>query len=121
MPSLTRQMADFVLSLRFEDIPDDAVKEAKRFLLDSVGCALAAVDNPDMAAHDGQVQGREPTFISGVELCAALDQRACDFSASAQRSQVQGCGTVLDRFVDLAGVRRQPLGHREVARQRRVV
>ena len=27
-----------------------AVKEAKRFLLDSVGCALAAVNNEDMAA-----------------------------------------------------------------------
>jgi len=50
MSSITRTMADFVLALRYEDIPDVAIKEAKRFLLDSVGCALAAVDNPDMAA-----------------------------------------------------------------------
>lgn len=50
MPSLTRQMADFVLKLRYEDIPPPAIREAKRFLLDSVGCALAAVENPDMAA-----------------------------------------------------------------------
>ena len=48
--SITRQMADFTLGLRFEDIPESAVKEAKRFLLDSVGCALAAVKNEDMAA-----------------------------------------------------------------------
>jgi len=50
MSSITRRMADFTLGLRFEDIPAPAVKEAKRFLLDSVGCALAAVRNEDMAA-----------------------------------------------------------------------
>ena len=48
--SITRRMADFVLDLRYEDIPAADLKEAKRFLLDSVGCALAAVRNPDMAA-----------------------------------------------------------------------
>ncbi len=50
MSSITGKMADFVLSLDFEMIPDSAIKEAKRFLLDSVGCALAAVNNSDMAA-----------------------------------------------------------------------
>ncbi len=48
--SITGRMADFVLGLRFEDIPAAELKEAKRFLLDSVGCALAAVRNEDMAA-----------------------------------------------------------------------
>ncbi len=50
MSSITRKMADFAINLRFEDIPAVSVKEAKRFLLDSVGCALAAVPNEDMAA-----------------------------------------------------------------------
>ena len=48
--SITGKMADFALGLRFEDIPATELKEAKRFLLDSVGCALAAVRNDDMAA-----------------------------------------------------------------------
>jgi len=43
-------MADFAINLNYEDIPAPELKEAKRFLLDSVGCALAAVDNEDMAA-----------------------------------------------------------------------
>jgi len=43
-------MADFAIGLRYEDIPAVSLKEAKRFLLDSVGCALAAVGNSDMAA-----------------------------------------------------------------------
>ncbi len=48
--SITRRMAEFTLGLRYDDIPVAAIKEAKRFLLDSVGCALAAVRNEDMAA-----------------------------------------------------------------------
>lgn len=50
MSSITGRMADFVLNLNYESIPAPAIKEAKRFLLDSVGCALAAVNNADMAA-----------------------------------------------------------------------
>jgi 2-methylcitrate dehydratase len=50
--SITRQMAKFALSLQYEDIPPSALKEARRFMLDSVGCALAALGNEDMlAAH----------------------------------------------------------------------
>jgi len=52
MSSITHTMARFALGLRYEDIPADAVREAKRFLLDSAGCALAAVSLEDMqAAH----------------------------------------------------------------------
>jgi len=50
MPSLSEKMARFALDLQFEDIPPEAVYEAKRFLLDSMGCALGAVKNEDMAA-----------------------------------------------------------------------
>ncbi|MBL7161938.1 MAG: MmgE/PrpD family protein [Anaerolineales bacterium] len=50
MNSFSRQMAQFALNLQFEDIPAEAVHEAKRFLLDSIGCALAAVKNEDMQA-----------------------------------------------------------------------
>lgn len=50
MSSLSRKMAEFALNLKYEDIPPEAVREAKRFLLDSMGCALAAVKNEDMQA-----------------------------------------------------------------------
>ena len=50
--SITQQMARFALSLQYQDIPSEVLKEARRFLLDSVGCALAASRNTDMlAAH----------------------------------------------------------------------
>lgn len=48
--SVSRKMAEFAAQLEFEAIPPAAVHEAKRFLLDSVGCALAAVGSPDTLA-----------------------------------------------------------------------
>lgn len=48
MASISRIMAKFALSLDYSDIPPEAIKEAKRFLLDSIGCALAACGNEDM-------------------------------------------------------------------------
>ncbi|MFQ5943091.1 MAG: MmgE/PrpD family protein [Anaerolineales bacterium] len=50
MTSISYQMAEFAHGLRYEDIPSDATHEAKRFVLDSVGCALAALRNEDMQA-----------------------------------------------------------------------
>lgn len=48
MESISHKMAEFASQLQYKNIPSEAVKEAKRFLLDSVGCALAAVHNEDM-------------------------------------------------------------------------
>jgi 2-methylcitrate dehydratase len=50
MTSISRKMAEFTDGLRYDDIPHDAIYEAKRFLLDSIGCALAATQNEDMQA-----------------------------------------------------------------------
>ncbi len=50
--SITAQMADFSRSLHYEDIPRAAKHQARRFTLDSIGCAFAALYNDDMqAAH----------------------------------------------------------------------
>jgi 2-methylcitrate dehydratase len=49
-------MARFALSLRYESLPEPVVKIAKRFLLDSVGCALAAVKLSDTQAAHRYVQ-----------------------------------------------------------------
>jgi len=50
MQSISRRMAQFARTLIYEAISEPARKEAKRFLLDSIGCALAALDLPDMKA-----------------------------------------------------------------------
>ncbi len=50
MDSISREMAKFARNLTYQVIPENARHEAKRFLLDSVGCALAATRNADMQA-----------------------------------------------------------------------
>jgi len=43
---LTDRLADFALDTRFEDLPAEVVKEAKRRLLDTLACAIGALDEP---------------------------------------------------------------------------
>jgi len=68
MISISRSMARFARSLTYEQIPPAARKEAKRFLLDSVGCALAALDHEDMRqAHEyvRRLGGAEQATVIG--------------------------------------------------------
>jgi 2-methylcitrate dehydratase len=92
MKSITHQMAQFALGLQYRDIPAEAVREAKRFLLDSVGCALAAVPNEDMQAAHRHIVGLggtpEATVIGSghrtnavnAALMNALLVRALDYN-----------------------------------------
>lgn len=40
MKSPTRSLADFVVDVSFDDLPDKVVKKSKRIILDTIGCAL---------------------------------------------------------------------------------
>ncbi len=92
MSSLSEQMAKFAIDLKYQDIPVESIWEAKRFLLDSVGCALAAVNNEDMAAMyrfteklggtpEASVIGRDfKTNASNAALMNCLLTRALDYN-----------------------------------------
>ena len=92
MSSLSGKMAQWALDLKFEDIPEESIWEAKRFLLDSMGCALAAVKNEDMEAMyrftaklggtpEASVIGREyKTNASNAALMNCLLTRAMDYN-----------------------------------------
>ncbi len=92
MSSLSGKMARWALDLKFEDIPEESIWEAKRFLLDSMGCALAAVNNEDMEAMyrfteklggtpEASVIGREyKTNASNAALMNCLLTRAMDYN-----------------------------------------
>ena len=43
--TVTATMARWAASLRFEDLSQDAIYQAKRFLLDSLGCASAGTNS----------------------------------------------------------------------------
>lgn len=50
MGSISREMAEFARKLEYEHLPSDVIREAKRFLIDSIGCAFAALDSEDLLA-----------------------------------------------------------------------
>ena len=92
MSSISAKMSQFALDLKFSDIPQVSIWEAKRFLLDSIGCALAAVNNEDMAAMyrfteklggtpEATVIGREKkTNGPNAALMNCLLTRALDYN-----------------------------------------
>ena len=44
--SISKQLADFAIDLTYDRIPDEVRRETKRFLLDSLACAMGAFDHP---------------------------------------------------------------------------
>ncbi len=47
---LTREFSEFCSNLKFDDLPRGVIEEAKRGILDWLGCAIAASDNPRIGA-----------------------------------------------------------------------
>lgn len=47
MPNVTRALADWAAAVRYEDLPPTVVRECRRFLFDSVGCALGGLRQHD--------------------------------------------------------------------------
>jgi len=47
-PTVTATISQWAARLKFEDLSDDAIYQAKRFLLDSVGCALGGYQQHDV-------------------------------------------------------------------------
>jgi len=46
--TLSRQIAEFGVNLKYDDLPENVVKEVKRYLYDSVGCAYGAYHTKDV-------------------------------------------------------------------------
>jgi 2-methylcitrate dehydratase len=54
--SISRRFAEFVFGLKFEDIDSDSVRHAKRFLFDTLGCALGGHRAEDCHISIGVVE-----------------------------------------------------------------
>lgn len=46
--SISRQIAEFALKLKYEDLPAEVVNEVKRYLYDSIGCAYGGYHTKDV-------------------------------------------------------------------------
>lgn len=81
MRSVTQQLVGFTQALRFEDLPQKVKHEAKRLLLDSVGCALGG-----LAADKGKLSVRLARRWGGPAEATIIgmgDKVACPHAAFA--------------------------------------
>src|SRR6478736_1621091 len=46
VPSVTRELAEFAVKLRYEDLPPEVINDAKRCILDSLGCGVFGAKTP---------------------------------------------------------------------------
>ncbi|MFC2088662.1 MmgE/PrpD family protein [Calditrichota bacterium] len=46
--SIARQIAEFAVGLKYEDLPENVIAEVKRFLYDSIGCAYGSMNTHDV-------------------------------------------------------------------------
>jgi len=68
-PTLTAEMARWAANLEYRDLSPAAVYQAKRFLLDSVGCALGGYQQHDvkiLLQVLDEVAGRGPSTVIGT-------------------------------------------------------
>jgi len=54
--SISRQIAEFAVGLKYEDLPENVIYEVKRFLYDSIGCAYGSMGTQDVKSMLGIYQ-----------------------------------------------------------------
>jgi 2-methylcitrate dehydratase len=92
MSKLTLKLAEFTASLKYEHVPEEARAAAKRFLFDSVGCALGGLKQEDPAiyrkvlaflggnAHATIIGTAEKTSLVQAALVNSLLIRVMDYN-----------------------------------------
>ena len=90
--SISRQIAEFSINLKFEDLPKEVVETTKKFLYDSIGCAYGGYHTKDVNILRDIYQnmgGKEETSLIGcgekmpavnATLVNSLMIRALDFN-----------------------------------------
>ena len=76
MSNLAEQLSDYGTSLKYADLPSDVVHLAKRFIIDTIGCALGGYDSePSKIARAvaGEVTPAHPVTVMGSGQSSSLD------------------------------------------------
>lgn len=74
--SYTKQLADYIADLKYDDIPAEVVERAKFTTLHTIGCSLAAThlemsNSADRIAHQISCDGSATSWVSGKKMSAA--------------------------------------------------
>ena len=76
MTTIVEQLSSYAAALRYEDLPPEVVQQAKRLIVDSVGCALGGyTSDPASIARDlaGSVTSSQPATVIGSGQRSSLD------------------------------------------------
>ena len=76
MTTLAEKLSSYASSLRYEDLPDETVHLAKRFIIDTLGCALGGYSSePAGVAREmaGMVSSTHPVTVMGSGQQTSLD------------------------------------------------
>lgn len=77
MQGITRKLAQFTSETRFEQLPQEVVRESKRLLLDTIGCAIGGVhtDSGDIALRHVRAMGGNPlaTIVGTGERTSSVN------------------------------------------------
>src|SRR3954469_6298025 len=76
MATLVEQLASYATRLRYEDLPPEVVQQAKRLIVDSVGCALGGyASGPAKIAREmaATVTSTQPATVIGSGQRSSLD------------------------------------------------
>jgi len=46
--SISRQISEFAVNLKYNDLPEKVINEVKRYLYDSIGCAYGGYHTKDV-------------------------------------------------------------------------
>ena len=79
MDKATELLARYAAALRFEDLPPEVVHDAKRKLIDTLGCAIGAFDEePSRIARAlaSRCVGRPPARIFGTQEMSTPEHAA---------------------------------------------
>jgi 2-methylcitrate dehydratase len=66
--SISRQISEFAVNLKYEDLPKEVVNEVKRYLYDSIGCAYGAYNTKDVKIMRDlykEMGGKEEALLIG--------------------------------------------------------
>lgn len=88
MSAFFAELLDFYRSASLRDLPEEAVRQAKRYVLDTVGCMLAAVEDCGAElAFIRDMGGGGPCGVPGTELRLSAPQAA--FAGSVLASALE--------------------------------
>lgn len=90
MQGVTKQLAQFAAETRFEQLPADVVRESKRLLLDTIGCAIGAVHT-----HSGGIALKQVRTLGGnpISTIVGTGERNSPVNAAYANARL---GNVLD-------------------------